>query len=99
MSRVKTAEGVVDLAVPQVTGTAEPFVSKVRQALPERTEELGRVAVEIYARGLSMRDIEKTFTDEHGRCALSKSAASQVAERLWQVKCGVLHVKKTAGLH
>lgn len=31
-----------------------------------------------------MRDIESAFTDENGRCALSRSAASQVAERLWQ---------------
>src|SRR5688500_4562144 len=38
----------------------------------------------MYARGLSVRDIEATFTDEDGRCALSKSAASQVAERLWE---------------
>jgi putative transposase len=53
-SRIKTAEGVVDFAVPQVTGTPEPFVSRVRQALPERTEELGRLAIEMYARGLSM---------------------------------------------
>lgn len=83
-SRVKTAEGVVDFSAPQVRDTPEPFVSRVRRALPERTEELGRLAVEMYARGLSMRDIEKAFTDETGRCALSKSAASQVAEKLWQ---------------
>ena len=42
-------------------------------------EELERLAIEMYARGLSVRDIEATFTDEDGRCALSKSAASQVA--------------------
>ncbi len=52
--------------------------------LPERSEELGRLAIEMYARGLSMRDIEKAFTEETGRCALSKSAASEVAEQLWQ---------------
>ena len=80
---LKTAEGVVDFAAPQVTATPEPWVSKVRQAMPGRSEELGRLAVEMYARGLSMRDIEKAFTDETGRCALSKSAASEVAEKLW----------------
>jgi transposase-like protein len=81
---IKTAEGVVDFTMPQVTGTPEPFVSKVKQNLPDRTADMERMAIEMYARGLSMRDIEATFTDEHGRCALSKSAASQVAERLWQ---------------
>lgn len=83
VGHVKTAEGVVDFAVPQVTGTPEPYVSRVRENLPDRTGELGRLAVEMYARGLSMRDIEKAFTDEHGRCSLSKSAASEVAEKLW----------------
>ena len=82
--RVKTAEGVVDFAAPQVTGAPEPFVSRVRQNLPDRSEELARLAIEMVARGLSMRDIEAAFTDETGRCASSKSAASQVAERLWQ---------------
>ena len=37
----------------------------------------------MYARGLSMRDIEAAFTDEAGRCALSRTAASAVCERLW----------------
>lgn len=82
--RLKTAEGVVDFAVPQVTGTPELFVSKVRHNLPDRSNELERVVIEMYARGLSMRDIESAFTDENGRCTLSKSAASQVAEKLWQ---------------
>ena len=39
--------------------------------------------MEMYARGLSMRDIEAAFTDEAGRCALSRTAASAVCERLW----------------
>ena len=81
---LKTAEGVVDFSTPQVSGLAQPFVSRVKEALPGRSEELERLAVEMYARGLSMRDIEKAFTDETGRCALSKSAASEVAQRLWQ---------------
>jgi transposase-like protein len=37
----------------------------------------------MYARGLSVRDIEAAFTDEAGRCVLSKSAASELSERLW----------------
>lgn len=30
-----------------------------------------------------MRDIEAAFTDNQGRCVLSRSAASRVAEQLW----------------
>lgn len=82
--RLKSAEGVVEFAVPQLSDTAEPWRSEVRQALAGRTEELERLAIEMYARGLSVRDIEAAFTDERGRCVLSKSAASQVSERLWE---------------
>jgi putative transposase len=81
--KVKTAEGVIEFAVPQVSDTSEPFRSQIRQVIRGRTEELERLAVEMYARGLSVRDIEAAFTDETGRCVLNKTAASQVSERLW----------------
>jgi putative transposase len=81
--KVKTAEGVIEFAVPQVSDTAEPFRSQIRQVIRGRSEELERLAVEMYARGLSVRDIEAAFTDETGRCALTKSAASELSERLW----------------
>jgi putative transposase len=82
--RLKTAEGIIDYAVPQVADRERPWVSEVRQAVSGRTEELERLAIERYARGLSMRDIEQAFTGSDGRCALSRSAASQVAERVWE---------------
>lgn len=81
--KVKTAEGVIEFAMPQVSDTAEPFKSQIRQVIRGRTEELERLAVEMYARGLSVRDIEAAFTDEKGRCALTKTAASELSERLW----------------
>jgi putative transposase len=81
--RVKSAEGVIEFAVPQVSDTAEPFRSQIRQVIRGRTEELERLAVEMYARGLSVRDIEAAFTDETGRCVLTKTAASELSERLW----------------
>lgn len=83
VGRVKTAEGEIEFGVPQVTDTTEPFRSKIRELIRGRTEELERLAVEMYARGLSVRDIEAAFTDEAGRCVLSKSAASELSERLW----------------
>ena len=61
----------------------EPFVSNVRAALSGRTGELERLAVELYARGLSTRDIEDTFTDETGRRLLSRAAVSEITEKLW----------------
>ena len=67
---VKTAEGAVDYAAPQLRDTPEPFVSAIRQALSGRTEALEDLAVELYARGLSPRDIEDAFTaeDASGSC-------------------------------
>ena len=76
--KMKTAEGAVDYSAPQVRDTPEPFVSNVRAALSGRTRELERLAVELYARGLSTRDIEDAFTDETGQRLLSRAAVSEI---------------------
>jgi putative transposase len=82
--KLKTAEGMVDYSAPQVRETPEPFSSAIRKALAGRTEALEELAVELYARGLSTRDVEDAFTDESGRRLLSRSAVSEVTERLWE---------------
>jgi len=84
LGRIKSAEGELEYGVPQVRGGLEPWRSQVREALSGRTEELERLAVEMYARGLSVRDIEAAFTDARGHSVLSKSAASALSERLWE---------------
>jgi putative transposase len=81
--RVKTAEGEIEFSVPQLADMAQPFRSQIREVIRGRTEELERLAIEMYARGLSVRDIEAAFTDEAGRCLLSRTAASELTERLW----------------
>jgi transposase-like protein len=82
--RLRTAEGAIEYAVPQVADRAEPFASRIRAGLAGRTAELERLAVELFARGLSTRDIEATFQDAEGHSLLSRPAVSQVTERLWQ---------------
>lgn len=82
IGKLESAEGRIEFAVPQVRGIAG-WKSEVRQALSGRSEELERLAIEMYARGLSVRDIEAAFTDDAGRCLLSKSAVSEITERLW----------------
>ena len=82
--RLPTAEGAIEYSVPQVADRPEPFVSRVRAGLAGRTAELERLAVEMFARGLSPRDIEAAFRDATGATTLSRSAVSQVTERLWQ---------------
>ena len=82
--RLRTAEGAIEYGVPQVADRPEPFVSRVRAGLAGRTAELERLAVEMYARGLSTRDVEAAFRDATGASLLSRTAVSQVTERLWQ---------------
>lgn len=82
--RLKTAEGEVEYSVPQVRGLKESFQSRIRPELGKRTEALEDLAVEMYARGLSTRDIEAALCDDKGRSLLSRTAVSQVTERLWE---------------
>jgi putative transposase len=81
-ARLRSAEGEIAFAVPQVRGLSG-WRSQVREALAGSTEELERLAIEMYARGLSVRDIEAAFTDRAGRCRLTRSAVSELSERLW----------------
>jgi putative transposase len=80
---LKTAEGPVDYAAPQIAGRDEPFRSEIRAHLKGRTQALEDLAVELLARGLSVRDIEDAFKDESGRLLLSRTAVSEIGERLW----------------
>jgi putative transposase len=79
-----SAEGEIGFAVPQVSDTDEPYQSKVRQHVSGRSEQLEHLATEMFARGLSTRDIEAAFTDDEGNKLLSKSAVSDITEVLWQ---------------
>jgi transposase-like protein len=81
--RLKTAEGFIPYSAPQVAGTAEPFRSVLRGHLKGRSEALEDLAIEMLARGLSVRDIEDAFKDETGRLLLSRTAVSELGERLW----------------
>jgi transposase-like protein len=81
--RVKSAEGAIAYSAPQIADRSEPFRSRIREVVQGRTEELEALAVEMYARGLSTRDIEAVFADANGRSLLSRTAVSEVTERLW----------------
>jgi putative transposase len=70
--RLKTAEGLIDFAAPQVAGREAPFRSEIRKGL----------VVEFLARGLSVRDSEDAFRDENGRLLLSRTAVSELGEQL-----------------
>src|SRR5215212_9249157 len=82
--RLRTAEGFVDVAVPQVRGAAEPFRSSLMGFLDGNSEVLESLVNEMYARGLSTRDVEDAFRDATGELLISKSAVSEITDRLWE---------------
>jgi putative transposase len=83
--RVKSAEGEIPLKVPQVRDSGETYRSEVVKQLSRMSPQLKHLAVEMYARGLSTRDIEEAFRDpQSGRRMLSKDAVSELTEELWE---------------
>ena len=59
-------KGAIEYGVPQVADRPEPFVSRIGTQLAGPTAELKRLAVEMFARGLSARDIEAAFRYAEG---------------------------------
>jgi transposase-like protein len=89
---LKTAEGKLEINLPQVRGTDEPYRSAIWQALGRNSPALQKLACEMYARGLSTRDIEELLGElgdplkQEGESGtlLSRSAVSRVTEALWE---------------
>ncbi len=82
--RLKTAEGKLTYSAPQIAGLDQPYRSEIRAHLKGQTEALENLAVEMLARGLSVRDIEDAFRDESGRLLLSKTAVAEIGQQLWE---------------
>ena len=64
---LKTAEGLIEYSTPQIAGRDEPYRSAIRDHLKGHTQGLEDLAIEMLARGLSVRDIEDAFKGEDGR--------------------------------
>jgi putative transposase len=83
--RLQTAEGELEVEIPQVREAAETFASKLfpRGTKLVRTEPLKALVIGAFVRGLSMRDVE-SLCEKAGLGKLSKSTASRVCEELWE---------------
>jgi hypothetical protein len=57
----------MEYSTPQIADRDEQFRSAIREHLKGHTQELEDLAIEMLARGLSVRDIEDAFKDESGR--------------------------------
>jgi transposase-like protein len=81
--RIRTAEGEIVVQVPQVRDAPETYRSRLMTFLRGNSDVLERLAVEMYARGLSTRDIEDALEEATGDRLLSRTAVSQITEVLW----------------
>jgi transposase-like protein len=82
---LQTAEGELEIDIPQVREAAETFASKLFPRTPKllRTEPLKALVIGAFVRGLSMRDVE-SLCEQAGLGKLSKSTASRICEELKQ---------------
>jgi len=81
---LRCAEGRLEIDVPQVRGLEGLCQPALWKALKRRTDVLERLVVEMYARGLSTRDIEDALAELAGEDAplLSRSTVSRITEAL-----------------
>jgi putative transposase len=82
--RVQSEAGVLELAVPQLRSTEEPFRPAVTNRLQTRTADLESLVRGMYVRGLSTQDVSALYTDTFGGSRLSKSTVSRVTQQLNQ---------------
>ena len=63
---IKTAEGKICVYKPQVRNIEKPFHSKLAAFFRNNSKVLEKLALEMYARGLSTRDIENALIEATG---------------------------------
>jgi putative transposase len=74
----------VAVQVPQVRGSATPFHPKLLAFLTGNSDVLECLVAEMYARGLSTRDVEDCFRDATGELVISRTAVWEITDRLWE---------------
>jgi len=80
--KVRTAEGMLDIAFPKMRETEVPFRSSLAPVVKQGSDALERLVTEMYVRGLSTRDVEGMFLEALGHGVLSKSGVSRIASQL-----------------
>jgi len=81
---IKTVEGKIEVEQPQLRNTIETYRSKLATFFKGNTPVLDKLACEMYARGLSTRDIEDALVDATGDMLLSRSSVSKVTDILYE---------------
>jgi len=81
---VQTEAGLLQLAVPQLRGTDEPFRPTLPERLASRTPDLEALVRGMYVRGLSTQDVGALYGETFGETRLSKSTVSRITQQLNQ---------------
>jgi len=79
---LKSANGILQVAIPQLRNLQEKFGSRLLKRLKSGSDVLERLVCEMYVRGLSCADVEDTFIDIFGRQIISRSGTSVITEKL-----------------
>lgn len=80
--KVHLAEGTIELAVPQVRNTLEPFESVWLTAIGKRSTRLLELIPLLYVKGMSQRDIEAALIDALGVEGTGRSVITEVCRSL-----------------
>lgn len=80
--RLVTGQGVIEVGIPQVRNTDEPFHSELLAAITNRSETLEGLIRRMYIRGLSQQDVADAFAEAFDERVMSKSTVSRVARAI-----------------
>jgi putative transposase len=80
--RVHTAEGTVELQVPQLRENLEPFESMWLEAIGKRSKRLLELVPMLYVKGMSQRDIEDALIEALGVEGTGRSVITEVCKSL-----------------
>jgi putative transposase len=81
--RLSVPGSELDVSVPRVRNTRKKFKSRLLQGVARIADRVKTLALEMYVRGLSTRDVEQAFVTDTGKPVLSRSAMSRLAGRLY----------------
>jgi transposase-like protein len=82
--KLLTGQGSIELAVPQVRNTEQPYRSELLDAVAGRTTAFDELIRRMYVRGLSQRDVADLFWEVFDERLVSRSTVSRISKSLQQ---------------